>query len=147
MGSFTGGEATRGGQAMSKTILIVEDNELNMKLLDNILRMQGYKTAKSADGSDAVDLTRSERPDLILMDIQLPGSSGLDITRTLKADDDLKHIPMLAVTSFAMEGDRERILESGCDGYIPKPITINGFLETVARHLSTPGLRAPLGVC
>ena len=131
---------------MSKTILIVEDNELNMKLLDDILRMQGYKTVKSMDGSDAVDLTRSEHPDLILMDIQLPGLSGLDITRTLKADDDLKYIPVVAVTSYALEGDREKILGSGCDGYITKPISINGFLETVARHLSTPGLRAPLGV-
>ena len=131
---------------MSKTILIVEDNELNMKLLDDILRLQGYKTAKSTDGSDAVDLTRSEHPDLILMDIRLPGLSGLDIARTLKADDDLKYIPVVAVTSYALEGDREKILGSGCDGYITKPISINGFLETVARHLSTPGLRAPLGV-
>lgn len=131
---------------MSKTILIVEDNELNMKLLEDILHMHGYKTAKSTDGSDAVELARSEHPDLILMDIQLPGRSGLDITRVLKADDDLKNIPVVAVTSFAMEGDREKILKSGCDGYIPKPISIFGFLDTVARHLSTPGLRAPLGV-
>ena len=130
---------------MSKTILIVEDNELNMKLFDDILRLQGYKTAKSMDGSDAVDLTRSEHPDLILMDIQLPGRSGLEITRMLKADDELKNIPVVAVTSFAMEGDREKILRNGCDGYIPKPITINGFLETIAYHLSTPGQRAPLG--
>ncbi len=131
---------------MSKTILIVEDNELNMKLLNDILSMQGYKIAKSTDGSDAVDLSRSEHPDLILMDIKLPGRSGLDITRTLKADDDLKNIPVVAVTSYAMEGDREKILGSGCDGYIPKHISINGFMKTVARHLSTPGLRAPLGV-
>ena len=131
---------------MSKTILIVEDNELNMKLFDDILRLQGYKTAKSMDGSDAVDLTRSEHPDLILMDIQLPGRSGLEITRTLKADDELKNIPVVAVTSFAMEGDREKILRNGCDGYIPKPITINGFLETIAHHLSTPGQRAPLRI-
>ena len=131
---------------MSKTILIVEDNELNMKLFSDILLMQGYKIAKSMDGSDAVDLTRSEHPDLILMDIQLPGRSGLDITRMLKADDDLKTIPVVAVTSLAMEGDREHILMHGCDGYIPKPITINGFLETISYHLSTPGMTAPLGV-
>ena len=131
---------------MSKTILIVEDNVLNMKLLNDILSMQGYKIAKSTDGSDAVDLSRSEHPDLILMDIKLPGRSGLDITRTLKADDDLKNIPVVAVTSYAMEGDREKILGSGCDGYIPKPITIKEFLDTIARHLTTPGLRAPLGI-
>ena len=131
---------------MSKTILIVEDDELNMKLLNDILQKQGYKIAKSTDGSDAVDLTRSEHPDLILLDIQLPGRSGLDIVRTLKADDDLKTIPVVAVTSYALKGDREKILGFGCDGYISKPISINGFLETVARHLSTPGLRAPPGV-
>ena len=131
---------------MSKTILIVEDNELNMKLFEDILHMQGYITAKSTDGSDAVELTRSEHPDLILLDIQLPGRSGLDITRTLKADDDLKNIPVIAVTSFALEGDRENILGHGCNGYIPKPIKINGFLEAISRHLSTPGLTAPLGV-
>ena len=78
--------------------------------------------------------------------IQLPGRSGLEIIRTLKADDELKIIPVVAVTAFAMKGDRERILSSGCDGYISKPMSVIGFLETVARHLSTPGLRAPPGI-
>ncbi len=121
---------------MAKTILIVEDNELNMRLFDQLLLSQGYNTLKSVDGSDAIDLAKGQNPNLIIMDIQLPGRSGLEITKDLKADDNLKHIPVVAVTAFAMKGDESKILEAGCDDYIAKPINVPVFLETVAKHLA-----------
>ena len=121
---------------MSKTILIVEDNELNMRLFDQLLKSNGYDTIKSVDGSDAVDLAKDQNPDLIIMDIQLPGRSGLEITADLKADNNLKHIPVVAVTAFAMKGDESKILEAGCDDYIAKPISVPVFLDTVTKHLS-----------
>lgn len=120
---------------MAKTILIVEDNELNMKLFGSLLESKGYETIKSIDGSDALEIARERRPDLIIMDIQLPHRSGLEITKDLKADDALKHIPVIAVTAFAMKGDESKILEAGCDAYIAKPISVPTFLETVAKHL------------
>jgi len=121
---------------MSKTILIVEDNELNMKLFNDLLQAHGYNTVQTMDGRDAVTLARDHRPDLILMDIQLPEISGLEITRMLKADSDLKRIPVVAVTAFAMKGDEEKIREGGCEGYIAKPISIPTFLDTVSRFLN-----------
>ncbi len=121
---------------MPKTVLIVEDNELNMKLFNDLLEAYGYKTVQTTDGRDAVDLVRKHTPDLILMDIQLPEISGLEITKILKADDDLKHIPVIAVTAFAMKGDEEKIREGGCEAYIAKPISVPVFLETVAKFLS-----------
>ncbi|MBT4933098.1 MAG: response regulator [Rhodospirillaceae bacterium] len=121
---------------MAKTILIVEDNELNMRLFDQLLKSNGYDTIKSVDGSDAVDLAKDQNPDLIIMDIQLPGRSGLEITADLKADNNLKHIPVVAVTAFAMKGDESKILEAGCDDYIAKPISVPVFLDTVTKHLS-----------
>ena len=121
---------------MAKTILIVEDNELNMRLFDQLLKSNGYDTIKSVDGSDAVDLAKDQNPDLIIMDIQLPGCSGLEITADLKADNNLKHIPVVAVTAFAMKGDESKILEAGCDDYIAKPISVPVFLDTVTKHLS-----------
>lgn len=121
---------------MSKTILIVEDNELNMKLFNDLLQAHGYNTVQTMDGRDAVTLARDHRPDLILMDIQLPEISGLEITRVLKADSDLKRIPVVAVTAFAMKGDEEKIREGGCEGYIAKPISIPTFLDTVSRFLN-----------
>jgi len=120
---------------MSKTILIVEDNELNMKLFNDLLQAHGYDTVQTTDGRDAVDLVKAHMPDLILMDIQLPEISGLDVTKILKADDDLKHIPVIAVTAFAMKGDEEKIREGGCEGYIAKPISVPVFLETVNKFL------------
>lgn len=116
---------------MSKTILIVEDNELNMKLFSDLLEAKGYATAKTGNGMDAMELARTHRPDLILMDIQLPEVSGLDVTRWLKEDDDLRHIPVIAVTAFAMKGDEERIRSGGCEAYISKPISVSGFLDTI----------------
>ncbi len=121
---------------MTKKILIVEDNELNMKLFNDLLQAHGYGTVQTNGGRDVMDLARQHKPDLILMDIQLPGISGLEVTRMLKADDELKHIPVLAITAFAMKGDEEKIREGGCDDYIAKPISVPNFLETVNKHLS-----------
>ncbi|MBI1981839.1 MAG: response regulator [Methylocystis sp.] len=116
---------------MTKTILIVEDNELNMKLFNDLLESDGHATLCATSGREAILLARSHRPDLILMDIQLPEISGLDVTRMLKADDDLRAIPVVAITAFAMKGDEEKILQGGCEAYLSKPISIAKFLETV----------------
>ena len=121
---------------MSKTILIVEDNELNMKLFNDLLEAHGYSTVQTRDGRDVLEIAREHMPDLIIMDIQLPEISGLEVTRMLKNNDDLKHIPVIAVTAFAMKGDEEKIREGGCEGYIAKPISVPNFLETVGRFLS-----------
>jgi two-component system cell cycle response regulator DivK len=120
---------------MTKTVLIVEDNELNMKLFSDLLEAHGYATLKTANGIEAIEIARAHHPDLILMDIQLPEVSGLDVTRWLKEDDDLKAIPVIAVTAFAMKGDEERIREGGCEAYLSKPISISKFLETVRTYL------------
>ena len=120
---------------MAKTVLIVEDNDLNMKLFNDLLQASGYRTLQTKDGREAMDIARRNRPDLILMDIQLPEVSGLEITRMLKADEDLKAIPVIAVTAFAMKGDEEKIREGGCEGYIAKPISVANFLETIATFL------------
>jgi len=120
---------------MSKTVLIVEDNELNMKLFNDLLEGHGYITIGTRNGVEAIELARKHRPDLILMDIQLPEVSGLDVTRWLKADPELKSIPVIAVTAFAMKGDEERIREGGCEAYLSKPISVAKFLETVRQFL------------
>jgi len=120
---------------MAKTVLIVEDNELNMKLFHDLLEAHGYDTVGTRNGSEALDLARRHRPDLILMDIQLPEVSGLEVTKWLKDDEDLRAIPVIAVTAFAMKGDEERIKQGGCEAYIAKPISIVTFLETVRRFL------------
>ncbi|HEY8009108.1 MAG TPA: response regulator [Methylocella sp.] len=120
---------------MQKSILIVEDNELNMKLFNDLLEAHGYKTIQTRSGLEAVALARQHRPDLILMDIQLPEISGLEVTQKLKNDGDLRHIPVIAITAFAMKGDEEKILQGGCEAYLSKPISIVKFLETVRNHL------------
>lgn len=126
----------RTGQVtMSKKVLIVEDNELNMKLFHDLLDSQGYETYQTREGLQALALARQHRPDLILMDIQLPEISGLEVTKWLKDDEELSHIPVVAVTAFAMKGDEERIRQGGCEAYISKPISVMNFLETVRRHL------------
>lgn len=117
---------------MAKTILIVEDNELNMKLFHDLLDANGYQTVQTRNGMDALDLARTHNPDLILMDIQLPEVSGLEVTRMLKDDEVLREIPVVAVTAFAMKGDEERIRDGGCEGYISKPISVTHFLETIS---------------
>ncbi len=123
---------------MVKKILIVEDNELNMKLFHDLLDAQGYQTLQTREGLQALSIAREHRPDLILMDIQLPEISGLEVTKWLKEDDDLASIPVVAVTAFAMKGDEERIREGGCEAYISKPISVSHFLETIRRLLEKP---------
>ena len=123
------------GLMMSKKVLIVEDNELNMKLFHDLLDSQGYQTLQTREGLQAMALARQHMPDLILMDIQLPEVSGLEVTKWLKADDELQSIPVVAVTAFAMKGDEERIRNGGCEAYISKPISVMHFLDVVRKHL------------
>ncbi|MFZ4761324.1 MAG: response regulator [Alphaproteobacteria bacterium] len=120
---------------MSKKVLIVEDNELNMKLFNDLLEAHGYEVIQAREGIEALKSARDHRPDLIIMDIQLPEVSGLDITRWLKQDEELKSIPIIAVTAFAMKGDEEKIREGGCQDYISKPISVIKFLQTVQKYL------------
>jgi len=121
---------------MAKTILIVEDNELNMKLFHDLLEAKGYDILQTRDDMEALKMARSHVPDLILMDIQLPEVSGLEVTKWLKEDDNLKAIPVVAVTAFAMKGDEEKIRDGGCEAYIAKPISVSTFLETVEQFLN-----------
>ena len=120
---------------MAKTVMIVEDNELNMKLFNDLLRANGYSTLLMRNGHEALDSLKSERPDLIIMDIQLPEISGLEVTKKIKQDDAIKHIPVIAVTAFAMKGDEERILQGGCEGYLSKPISVATFIQTVKSYV------------
>jgi len=120
---------------MTKTVLIVEDNELNMKLFHDILDAHGYRTLQTPNGNDALALAREHRPDLIIMDIQLPEVSGLEVTRWIKDDDDLRDIPVIAVTAFAMKGDEERIREGGCEAYMAKPISVNALISTIRQFI------------
>jgi two-component system, cell cycle response regulator DivK len=120
---------------MKKRILIVEDNDLNLKLFRDLLTAHGYETIETKEGLEAIRLTQEEHPDLILMDIQLPEVSGLDVTRRLKADENIRDIPIIAVTAFAMKDDEEKILAAGCEAYISKPISIAPFLNIVRRFL------------
>jgi two-component system cell cycle response regulator DivK len=117
--------------APQKRVLIVEDNELNMKLFNDLLEANGYAVIQTRDGLSALDLARQHMPDLILMDIQLPEVSGIEVTKWLKEDDSLKHIPVIAVTAFAMKGDEQKIREGGCEAYISKPISVVSFLQTI----------------
>jgi two-component system cell cycle response regulator DivK len=127
------GAALDGRSARSKTVMIVEDNELNMKLFHDLLEAYGYHPIGTRNGIEALDLARKHRPDLILMDIMLPEVSGLDVTKWLKEDAELKAIPVVAVTAFAMKGDEERIREAGCEAYLSKPIQVAQFIETIQR--------------
>ena len=120
----------------AKTVLVVEDNELNMKLFHDLLEAHGYNILQTKDGMDALRIAREHRPDLILMDIQLPEVSGLEVTKWIKEDENLKSIPVIAVTAFAMKGDEEKIREGGCEAYIAKPISVTNFLETVQKFLN-----------
>ncbi len=121
---------------LQKKVLIVEDNDLNMKLFNDLLEAHGYHTLQTKDGVEALQLARQHHPDLILMDIQLPEVSGLEVTKWIKEDDNLRMIPVIAVTAFAMKGDEEKIREGGCEAYIAKPISVAGFLRTVEKFLS-----------
>jgi two-component system cell cycle response regulator DivK len=125
-----------GAQTAPKRVLIVEDNELNMKLFNDLLEAHGYYTLQTKDGVEALRMARAHRPDLILMDIQLPEVSGLEVTKWLKEDDELRSIPIIAVTAFAMKGDEQKIRDGGCEAYIAKPISVASFMSTVERFLS-----------
>lgn len=120
---------------MSKLVLIVEDNELNMKLFRDLLEAHGIDTIETKDGKNVLDMAREHKPDLILMDIQLPEISGLDVTKWLKEDEELKEIPVIAITAFAMKGDEQKIREGGCEDYISKPISVGKFLDVVNYYL------------
>ncbi|MFQ5467712.1 MAG: response regulator [Kiloniellaceae bacterium] len=128
--------ASLSANGTSKTVLVVEDNELNMKLFHDLLEAHGYNILQTKDGVEALNLARSHHPDLILMDIQLPEVSGLEVTRWIKDDQALRGIPVIAVTAFAMKGDEEKIRDGGCEAYISKPISVTHFLETVQRFLA-----------
>lgn len=122
-------------------VLIVEDNELNMKLFHDLLEAHGVETVETRDGKEVLELAREHKPDLILMDIQLPEISGLDVTKALKADEELKSIPVIAVTAFAMKGDEQKIREGGCEDYISKPISVTHFLEVIQKYIHTNTLK------
>jgi two-component system, cell cycle response regulator DivK len=129
------GQGRKQKRDMAKTVLIVEDNDLNLKLFNDLLEAFGYRTVKTKDGRQALPLAREHTPDLILVDIQLPEVSGLEITDRLKKDPALKAIPVVAVTAFAMRGDEQKILAAGCDAYLSKPISVTTFLETIRRFI------------
>jgi len=131
-----GAAVDRPSTGAPKTILIVEDNELNMKLFHDLLRTRGHTVLQARDGKQGFDLARQHRPDLILMDIQLPGVSGLVVAQWIREDEDLKATPIIAVTAMAMKGDEMRIREGGCDTYMAKPISAPVFLKTVDQYLA-----------
>src|SRR5271167_3734740 len=115
---------------MTKTVLIVEDNELNMKLFNDLLETRGCRIVQTRNGVEAVELARTHQPDLILMDIQLPEVSGLEVTQWLKDDENLRSIP-----AIAMKGDEEKIRQGGCEAYLSKPISVAKFFETIDQFL------------
>lgn len=122
----------------ARTILVVEDNDMNMQLVEFLLEEGGYGIVKATSGEEALALTRDASlatPDLILMDIHLPGMDGLSVVRAMKEEDRTRAIPILALTAHAMRGDRDRFLEAGCDGYISKPIDVKTFIESIERYL------------
>jgi len=117
-------------------VLIVEDNALNMKLFNDLLVAHGYDTLQSTGGVEALAMARRHHPDLILMDIQLPEVSGLQVTKWIKEDESICMIPIIAVTAFAMKGDKEKMRNGGCEDYIAQPISVTNFIQTVERFLT-----------
>lgn len=120
---------------MGKVILIVEDDEKNLKLFRDIPRFHEYSILEAVNGSQAIDLAKEHKPDLILMDMQLPVMDGFEATRRIKSDESLKKIPVLALTALAMPGDMKRMMAAGCDGYISKPINLTEFLLTIEKYI------------
>jgi CheY-like chemotaxis protein len=118
-----------------KKVLVIEDNHLNMKLIRSLLEIGKYRCLEAGDAETGLKIAAEVKPDLILMDIQLPGMDGLTATRHIKQDDGLKHIPVIALTSYAMKGDEEKAKEAGCEGYITKPVDTRKFLKSVSRIL------------
>jgi two-component system cell cycle response regulator DivK len=121
----------------AKKVLIVEDNELNLKLVQDLLEYHGYVIFSTGRGEAALDLARQHRPDLILLDIQLPDITGMEAARRLKAGNETRTIPIVALTAFAMHGDRAQVLASGCDDYMAKPFNVLELLRLVERHTSS----------
>ena len=120
----------------SKTVLVIEDNELNMKLVRSMLQLAHYEIVEAKNAEDGIKLAREHLPKLILMDIQLPGIDGLDATRIIKKNPKLAHIPIVALTSYAMQGDEEKAISAGCTGYIAKPIDTRNFLDIISKYLT-----------
>jgi CheY-like chemotaxis protein len=121
-----------------RNILVVEDNDMNMQLVEFLLEEGGYRIVKATSGEEALAITRDApgvAPDLILMDIHLPGMDGLSVVRAIKSDERTSRIPILALTAHAMRGDKDRFLEAGCDGYISKPIDVKTFIASIERYL------------
>jgi CheY-like chemotaxis protein len=123
----------------SKTILVVEDNELNMKLVRSLLMIGNYEIIEAPDAETGMHLMKKHQPDLVLMDVQLPGINGLRATRIIKKDPAIKDIPVVALTSYAMQGDEEKAAEAGCTGYITKPIDTKAFLEIINQYIRGNG--------
>jgi CheY-like chemotaxis protein len=119
----------------NKTVLVIEDNEMNMKLARSLLQIGKYNVLEAFDAENGIQLAREHHPDLILMDIQLPGMDGLTATREIKNDPAVKDITIIALTSYAMEGDEKKAMDAGCAGYIAKPIDTRSFLETLGKFL------------
>jgi len=120
---------------VSERILIVEDNPQSMRLIEMTLRAKGYTLLMATDGEEALDMAMRERPDLIIMDMQLPKVSGLEVTRKLRNTPAFSHTPIIAITAYAMKGDEERVIESGCDAYLSKPINTRELPEMIAEML------------
>ena len=118
-----------------ETILVIEDNALNMKLVRSLLNLGEFNVLEAQDAEKGIHLARKHRPDLILMDIQLPGMDGLSATRNIKGDSELKDIPVVALTSYAMQGDEKKAKEAGCTGYISKPIDTRKFIQSISQFL------------
>jgi two-component system cell cycle response regulator DivK len=130
---------------VGQKILVVEDNELNLKLFCELLRAHGYLAEPVRDGREAVARARAFGPDLIVMDIQMPHISGLELIEQMKRDEELKPVPIMAVTAYAAKGDEERIRDAGAEGYVSKPISVMRFVEAVAGLLKSAETRdAPL---
>ena len=130
-------------RAAQKTLLVVEDNELDAKLYRDLLEAEGHRVLHTKEGRDALDLARRRKPDLIVINLQLPDGSGLEVTKWLKQDATLKAIPVIAVTGFAKKGDEEKIRESGCDAYVAIPISVVQFLNAIHRFLGTDPSPSP----
>lgn len=120
---------------MSKKILYIEDNEQNMYLVTFLLEKHGYSVSPAIDGQEGIDKAAAEKPDLILLDIQLPKMDGYAVARSLRSNPDLAVTPIVAVTSYAMAGDRDKAMAAGCNGYIEKPINPDTFIQQVEQHL------------
>lgn len=121
---------------MTKTVLIVEDNDLNLKLFEDVLAAEGFSTLSTSCGKSVVNIAREKRPDVILMDIQLPEISGLEATQRIKSEEEIAGIPVIAITAHALPGDEHRIRAGGCADYVAKPVLIGDLVQTVKRHLN-----------